>query len=395
MSPHHVLRNQSENIVFNNIKLLRDENQLFDISLICEDGTVHQAHKVVLASQSERFKTILNHLSSSGVQQTSIFLTGVKGSELENILDFLYVGEAKVVQEKLSRFLNVASLLHINSLLSEDDARQDFSHLSSSSTSRRSPMMKRKQTDDTELEPIVKNEVDVDEDEEVDYDDNYGGFDVDNDNDNEQEEESDDVVGEASSVCIPIVQQSPSKVISKVSKKKGKRSSRVVENVTEDESAKVLLENLKALGMSKLSNKMIKDTKTRKIVKKIMSQPMRKLPCPVEYMNTEQLIKWMKNEILKDIIEQGKRPVTRIKWGDEACRPSCWPEEIFPWHLVTNPSHGQTMKPEHVNTVETWKMVVINRLRSKGINPEDYVSEECTEEEVNSKMRCRGISCPK
>ena len=121
-SSHHVLTNQSENVVYNNIKQLRDENQFFDVTLICEDGAILQAHKLVLASHSDRFKSILTQLSSSiSLQKSSIFLTDVTGQEMEDILDFIYVGEARVARDNLSRFLNVAKTLHINSLIEEDD----------------------------------------------------------------------------------------------------------------------------------------------------------------------------------------------------------------------------------------------------------------------------------
>ena len=56
----HLLRNHSENVVHKNIKLLRDENQFFDVTLICEDGVVASAHKLILASHSDKFKQILS-----------------------------------------------------------------------------------------------------------------------------------------------------------------------------------------------------------------------------------------------------------------------------------------------------------------------------------------------
>ena len=414
-SSHHVLTNQSENVVYNNIKQLRDENQFFDVTLICEDGAILQAHKLVLASHSDRFKSILTQLSSSiSLQKSSIFLTDVTGQEMEDVLDFIYVGEARVARDNLSRFLNVAKTLHINSLIEEDDSNVGPAASKPSSSRLSNSPVKRKLPEDTEL--LIKNEAIADdyEDEGTTEHDNDAGYYYENEIENDAPEDEASVLTDdnetnkqpstSSSVIISFKnssdeppRQSSSSSSSPTKKKKvyKKCKRQEKEELSAEESAKVLLENLKALGMNKLSKQMIKDSKTRKIVKKIMSQPTRKLPCPVEYMNNEQLIKWLNKEILKDIIEQGKKPRTMVRWGDEACHPLCWPDEIWPWHLVTNPAHAQNLKPEHVNTVETWKIAVSNRLRNKGINPEDYVSEDCTEEEVKGKMRARGIPRPK
>ena len=56
---------------------------------------------------------------------------------------------------------------------------------------------------------------------------------------------------------------------------------------------KVLLDNLKVLGLSKLSKDILKDAKSRKLFKKIMSKPTSKLPCPLEFMNGIQLSSWL------------------------------------------------------------------------------------------------------
>ena len=58
-SSYHLLQNQPETVVYNNIKSLRDDNQLLDINLICEDGVILSAHKLILAAHSDKFKNIL------------------------------------------------------------------------------------------------------------------------------------------------------------------------------------------------------------------------------------------------------------------------------------------------------------------------------------------------
>ena len=65
----HLLKNNAEGSVFKNIRSLRDENQFFDVTLMCDDGEIFSAHKVVLASQSEKFKLILSHMTMSQVSR--------------------------------------------------------------------------------------------------------------------------------------------------------------------------------------------------------------------------------------------------------------------------------------------------------------------------------------
>jgi hypothetical protein len=45
-----------------------------------------------------------------------IYLKGVKSKELEYIVDFLYFGEASLVQEELNNFLETAQELQIKGL---------------------------------------------------------------------------------------------------------------------------------------------------------------------------------------------------------------------------------------------------------------------------------------
>ena len=100
MALQHLIRNQSIGVVNSNIKLLREQNQFFYLSLVCEDGARLPAHKVILAAHSDKIRQILEQMSSSDVLHTPVshcvFLTGVREEELTNILDPGLKGEAKV-----------------------------------------------------------------------------------------------------------------------------------------------------------------------------------------------------------------------------------------------------------------------------------------------------------
>ena len=145
---------------------------------------------------------------------------------------------------------------------------------------------------------------------------------------------------------------------------------------------KVLIDNLKVLGLSKAYTKMLKDSRTRKSFKRIMSKPTRKLPCPVPLMSTDQLIEWIYPEIPKDFIEQGLPSKTHVSWGNPKFHPRFWPDELWP---------QKHKRPYNVSLVDTLKAAVSNRLKFLNINPETYISEEYTEEEDIKKRKVRGL----
>ena len=137
---------------------------------------------------------------------------------------------------------------------------------------------------------------------------------------------------------------------------------------------------------------MLKETKSRKAFKRIMSKPTKKLPCPVQLMSTDQLIEWIYPEIPKDFIEQGLPPKTQVSWGNPKYHPRFWSDELWPWHLLSNFKQPQKHKrPCNVSLVDTLKAAVSNRLRYLNINPETFISEEYTEEEDIKKRKVRGL----
>ena len=63
---------------------LRKEDAFFDVTLVSDDQSQMMAHKVVLSSCSKYFKNLLKTDNNS---HPLICLTGIKSSDLENILD--------------------------------------------------------------------------------------------------------------------------------------------------------------------------------------------------------------------------------------------------------------------------------------------------------------------
>ena len=98
-------------------KLLREEKDFFDVSLVCEDSGQVEAHKVVLAACSPFFKEVLRR---NPHQHPLIYLKGIKCSDLASILNFMYLGEANIAQEDLNKFLAVSEELQIKGLTQEE-----------------------------------------------------------------------------------------------------------------------------------------------------------------------------------------------------------------------------------------------------------------------------------
>ena len=80
---------------------LRNDRDLSDVTLACEDGRQVEAHKVILASASPFFQTML---IKNKHPHPLIYMRGVKSEDLVAIVDFLYFGEANVYQENIAHW---------------------------------------------------------------------------------------------------------------------------------------------------------------------------------------------------------------------------------------------------------------------------------------------------
>jgi len=94
------------------LKDLREENNLFDVTIVCEDSQI-QAHKLILSACSTFFRNILCH---NPHQHPLLYLKDVKYKHFLAIIDFMYNGEVHVVQEELKQFLAVAADLRVQGL---------------------------------------------------------------------------------------------------------------------------------------------------------------------------------------------------------------------------------------------------------------------------------------
>ena len=110
-----------ENITFS-FKALRDDKDFTDVTLACEDGQNIEVHKTVLASTSPVFMELLKRHKHS---HPLIYMRGIKSNLLVTIMDFLYHGEANVLQDDLDSFLALAEEFQLRGLTGDSQSKEE------------------------------------------------------------------------------------------------------------------------------------------------------------------------------------------------------------------------------------------------------------------------------
>ena len=85
-------------------KILQDmlmQNELTDVTLICDDKRQFKAHKIVLSACSLVFKNIFNENQQNS---SVIYLTEVQYQEIESILEYMYLGVVTFDNERMNEF---------------------------------------------------------------------------------------------------------------------------------------------------------------------------------------------------------------------------------------------------------------------------------------------------
>ena len=111
--------NDFESNLSEGLRSFRSANNFCDVTLACEDNQV-QAHKVILSASSDFFKKVL---TSNVHQHPLLYLKGVRMSDLEAIISYIYHGETNVALGELDTFLEVATDLQIKGLCENQISR--------------------------------------------------------------------------------------------------------------------------------------------------------------------------------------------------------------------------------------------------------------------------------
>ena len=85
-----------------------------DVTLVTDDKKKVRAHRHVLSACSPVFKEILQMEKQNN--HPFMYLRGIQYSEIEPILQFMYLGEAKLYEERLNEFMSAVRDLEIKEL---------------------------------------------------------------------------------------------------------------------------------------------------------------------------------------------------------------------------------------------------------------------------------------
>jgi len=108
------------------ISLLRDSEELFDVTLVSDDEIPIQAHKVILSASSPFFRSVIK--LSTVHPSPLLYIRGAKNTVLRNVVDFLYKGEVTVAESDLDNFLKLSKDLKLKGLCEDDqDSSEDGS----------------------------------------------------------------------------------------------------------------------------------------------------------------------------------------------------------------------------------------------------------------------------
>lgn len=106
-----------QNNMTESFKAFKASNMMFDVTLSCDDKATISAHKIILSACSPLFQSILNQNNHS---HPWIYLKGIKSTQLNQIIDFVYSGVIDIASEEVQEFLEIAKELQIKGLTNNE-----------------------------------------------------------------------------------------------------------------------------------------------------------------------------------------------------------------------------------------------------------------------------------
>ena len=96
------------------LKEMSSNDSFADVTLVTDDKKQIKAHRNILSACSSVFKEILQINTNNN--HPVIYLRGIQHSEMESILQFIYLGEANFHEKRINEFLTVAKNLDFRDL---------------------------------------------------------------------------------------------------------------------------------------------------------------------------------------------------------------------------------------------------------------------------------------
>ena len=102
--------------ILDSFRELRETQSFFDVTLATEDGQTIQAHKIILSTGSNFFRTLF---LKNKRENMWVYMKGINNVNLGQIIDFLYNGEVLIKKEGIKEFLDTAKDLQMKGLENE------------------------------------------------------------------------------------------------------------------------------------------------------------------------------------------------------------------------------------------------------------------------------------
>merc|ERR1712051_155471 len=103
-------------------KELGEEGHFADVTLVSDDQIPTKAHKVVLSACSPVLKTLLVNNPHS---HPLLYLRGIKQTELQAILKFMYFGETQIFENRINDFVRIAKELEVKEISEEQEESEE------------------------------------------------------------------------------------------------------------------------------------------------------------------------------------------------------------------------------------------------------------------------------
>ena len=105
--------NDFNSTVSRSLKSFRQNQELCDVTLVTEDEVLISAHKVIISACSDFFRELFKKVNHSS---PLLYLSEINSKHLNYILDYVYNGEVKLLEDDVEMFIKSAEKLKIHGL---------------------------------------------------------------------------------------------------------------------------------------------------------------------------------------------------------------------------------------------------------------------------------------